>query len=717
MPSTTEPTPGRGTTEVPPDVERDFRASIDGALPWRVRIAALTCLGGSGAFALLDALALGGGLLNFRVAVRAAFSPAYLLLWWLASPAPRRAPPHLPVLALAGVLAAEMGILGARMAPAESVGFFPAMLFFTVFLPLPRRRAAVMAALFVLGFLLPQLLIEPGPLGPIIKHTGNLLAAGLIGLVASHMSDTLARREFVAQRRLSDTGARLEALARTKDRFFTEVSTELRTPPTAPLVLVVEDHLELASRLQASIGPSARVHLVPDAETALAQLRELRPDLVISESLLPGGHLSGLELARRIRELPGTTTTPILLLSALTEREHVLSALRAGADDVLGKPFDGAMLRARVESLLLLKKKRDEARESRALLRALCNGFARALGWESVVLLVPAEHGALSPLAWGGLEPAEGHWGDQRSAWVNGPPRALVSDGREQEPLAPALGGRGAVAMAPLESHEQQGVLVGMSTSPHAVEARQLDGLKAAAASVGALLDRERRADALEQLAEDRRRLSTAVVNGQDAERRRLALELHDGAGQVLVGVLLQLDLGLKGNLGQEPLRAARALAQQALAEIRAFSHDLHPPLLAQHGLKQTLRELARQMTSERPAVTAEIGQTVPDALPPVLSLNLFRIAQAALANAVRHANARNIVLRLSLRAGEAVLEIEDDGEGFLPDLARRGVGLLGMRERAQSLGGELELTSDLGRGSLVRCRVPVRGTGEPGPA
>lgn len=925
-------------------MERDFRASLDAVLPWRTRVAALTCLAGSGLFALLDAAVLRASIVPFRVAVRAGFLPAYVLVAWLASTRAARARPHLPVLLLAASLAVELGVLGARLAPAESVGFFPAILFFTVFLPLPRREGIAMAALFTLGFAVPHLWLGSSPLAAVIRHVGNVLATGAIGLVAGHMAEALGRREFVAQRRLAQTGARLEALARAKDRFFGEVSTELRTPLTAallaletsrlgegerapvarplqrlqklvdellalsrvdagaalgqvadlagaarrltdefggafafrglelqvelpggplpvrmgaeslgrvianllgralervprggrvvlraaarrpevvlevcddgpaitptdlprvfdrfaplegadvdglgsgialsvarglvelhqgrlevlsapgagttfraslplaeaaagpgapetlraqalgavaaaldgsevlqpaplldappqgaPLALVVEDHQDLAARLEAAIGRAARVLPAATPEEALAKAREAHPDLVVCEALFRGG-ASGLELARRLRDEPSTRATPILVLSALTGREHVLAALLAGADDVLAKPFDGAMLRARVEGLLRLKRRRDEAQEARGLLRALCDGFAQALGWEGVLLLAPAQDGALAQLACGGAEPPPGKWGERDSPWAVGSARPLVLDGRAVEPGPAALAGLQAAAVAPLDARLHAGALVGHSRARRPVDARDLDGLRAAAASVGALLARERRADALAQVAEDRRRLSSAVVSGQDAERRRFALEIHDGAGQVLVGALLHLDLAGK-TAPSEPLQAARLLVLQALAEIRSVAHDLHPPGLAQHGLQESLRQLAEQLSGERPKVQLEVGPGVPAALPPALALNLYRIAQAALGNAVRHANARTIAVRVQAADDELVLEVEDDGDGFLPALARHGVGLLGMRERAAGLGGRLTLDADLGRGTRVRCAVPL---------
>ena len=157
----------------------------------------------------------------------------------------------------------------------------------------------------------------------------------------------------------------------------------------------------------------------------------------------------------------------------------------------------------------------------------------------------------------------------------------------------------------------------------------------------------------------------------------------------------------------REALSRVRLLAGQALSDLRAVTRDLHPPALAQHGLLQTLQTLAEQFSGERTTVVTEMIPDLPVALPDGTALGLFRISQAALTNAVRHGHASRCIVRLSVEAGLLVLEIEDDGVGFIPARTEHGVGLPGMRERAASLGGQLTIESELGRGTRVRAAVP----------
>lgn len=411
-----------------------FRASMDALLPYRTRIAALTSLAVNGSFVLVDALALPPALLLERTAVRCAFTPAFVILMWLATHEAGRRSPQAVVLGLSAVVAAELALLGSSMPAADNVGFFPAMLFFAAFLPLPRRATIAVACLFIGAFLAVHLTLGASPLPAVLKHAGNLLMTGVIATVAAGLSEKLARSEFNAVRELAAASQRL-------------------------------------------------------------------------------------------------------------------------------------------------------------------------------------------------------------------------------------------------------------------VEARRLKD------------DQEREVTALSQLADERRRLSAAVLSAQDAERRRLALELHDGAGQILVGALLHLDLALR-SAGSPELASTRSLVAQALADLRSVSRDLHPPALQQHGLVGALRQLAESLSTERTPVEAAL-EAMPE-LAPATALGLFRIAQSALTNTVRHARASRAMVRLSVLAGNVVLEVEDDGIGYAPERTDHGIGVPGMRERAASLGGALVIQSALGEGTRVQAAVPL---------
>jgi signal transduction histidine kinase len=197
------------------------------------------------------------------------------------------------------------------------------------------------------------------------------------------------------------------------------------------------------------------------------------------------------------------------------------------------------------------------------------------------------------------------------------------------------------------------------------------------------------------------------------AERSRLALDLHDAVSQKLFGLVLSAEAA--GTLLERDPTAARdqvakleALAQEALDELRSLVFELRPPDLEKDGLGEALRKHVGLMRRLQPL---EI-ELVLDGEPPVdetRDRELFRIAQEAVQNAIKHAEASRVAVRLSAENGGFLLEVEDDGAGFDPDApgARsRRLGLTSMEERARRIGGTLEIRSAPGAGTIVRLRA-----------
>jgi signal transduction histidine kinase len=209
------------------------------------------------------------------------------------------------------------------------------------------------------------------------------------------------------------------------------------------------------------------------------------------------------------------------------------------------------------------------------------------------------------------------------------------------------------------------------------------------------------------------RRLGRSVWRVQEDERRRLARELHDGIGQHLTALkhrLVQLGDGIAPRQRAQ-LDAAIALCGDALEDTRHLSRLLRPPILDDLGLEPALRALARSLGE---ASALEVSVEIQD-LPPLdddMQTLLFRVAQEALNNAAKHAQARTVLLRLVARGGLLQLQVADDGHGCDPDVALRagGSGLSGMRERLRLYDGRLELHSAPGTGTRLRAVVPLSG-------
>lgn len=225
----------------------------------------------------------------------------------------------------------------------------------------------------------------------------------------------------------------------------------------------------------------------------------------------------------------------------------------------------------------------------------------------------------------------------------------------------------------------------------------------------GSLVDQ---VQALRRLAEDRAVLAqraerVAVLE----ERQRLARELHDTVSQELFGLAMLLGairqlLPPEAFVAQRQLTQAEEVARRAQATMRALIRALRPVELAGQTLAAALLALKREI-EEREGIAVRLDSQVPDTLPPAVEDVLFRIAQEAVANAVRHGHPSAITIRAEARDPDVVLTVSDDGVGFDPVRVSEHVGIPGMRERLAEVGGRLVLWSLPGQGTRVEARIP----------
>jgi two-component system sensor histidine kinase NreB len=224
--------------------------------------------------------------------------------------------------------------------------------------------------------------------------------------------------------------------------------------------------------------------------------------------------------------------------------------------------------------------------------------------------------------------------------------------------------------------------------------------------------------DITQQLKADRelRRLHARVISVQETERKRLARELHDGVGQILSGVKFRLE-SLPGKIALSGKSKAKVLElggilDHAISEVRRVSKNLMPPELEDLGLEPALRTLCREFNGRGGAQVTLNTAHIPETVAPELALALFRITQEALNNTGKHARATEIEVNLSVRGMELLLNVSDNGIGFVPGGAKppseRGIGLGSMRERAEAVGGSVDLRSSPGAGTKLAVRAPL---------
>jgi two-component system, NarL family, sensor histidine kinase UhpB len=213
----------------------------------------------------------------------------------------------------------------------------------------------------------------------------------------------------------------------------------------------------------------------------------------------------------------------------------------------------------------------------------------------------------------------------------------------------------------------------------------------------------------LDRLELERRESARLALRVLEDERSRIARELHDEVGQTLTGVMLQVE-GLAAKIPeelQEQLDELRETARSGTEDVRRIARQLRPEALEDLGLQSALAALST-------AFGEQAGIEVQRRLEPFVALTdeqelvVYRVAQEALTNVARHAEATRVELRLDNRGDEAVLTVRDDGRGIHPGALPSSRGIRGMRERAMLIGAQLEIDSSPDRGTAINLSIPL---------
>jgi signal transduction histidine kinase len=213
--------------------------------------------------------------------------------------------------------------------------------------------------------------------------------------------------------------------------------------------------------------------------------------------------------------------------------------------------------------------------------------------------------------------------------------------------------------------------------------------------------------------------LLSQVETARELERTRIARDLHDDLGQELAALRYALRLARR-HYERQPsaieanLDELAGLLDRTQGSMRQILQDLRPRVLDDLGAVAAIEWLVERVGRRAEAAVTFHGEGDAEALPPEMSLCLFRVAQEALHNAVTHAGASTIALELRIETRLVRFTVRDDGEGFDPNAPRRGTGLLGMRERADALHGRLRVKSAPGEGTTLELVLPLRASAAP---
>jgi signal transduction histidine kinase len=218
----------------------------------------------------------------------------------------------------------------------------------------------------------------------------------------------------------------------------------------------------------------------------------------------------------------------------------------------------------------------------------------------------------------------------------------------------------------------------------------------------------------LSSLSNDRRELAQQLIATRESTLREISRELHDELGQVLTAMGSMLRRAARhtpdGSELRADLREIGEIAQTTLDNVRGLSQTLHPSILEEAGLERTVdwylstieRQLGLAVRYERPATPVAVDSEI--------GIQVYRVLQESLNNIAKHAGVKQAIVRLGVSNGMLQLEVEDHGSGISTSPPRRGLGIIGMRERAALVGGTIEFLRPTGGGTLVRLCVPMVG-------
>jgi signal transduction histidine kinase len=582
-------------------------------------------------------------------------------------------------------------------------------------------------------------------------HSGSMRVESALGQGSTFIvtiplgQDHLAREQIGGERTLASTATGANPFVQEALRWLPDANDanidelpraeEWMSVPCPPdstaanrlRVLVADDNADMRQYLTRLLAERYEVISAADGQAALDSVRERAPHLVLTDVMMP--NLDGFGLLRAMRSDASTNTIPIILLSARAGEESRVEGLDAGADDYLIKPFSARELLARVQTHLELARVRNEANkiiyESEERLRAFVTAssdvvYRMSPDWSRMYQLQGKDFIADTK------DPSETwlrkyiHPEDQAKVL------AVIDDAIRNKSIFQlehrvvraddSLGWTFSRAI-PLLNDEGEIVEWFGAASDITARKKAEEELREAQANLESRV--KRRTEELEIAQTDLRDLSAKLLQLQDEERRRIASELHDSAGQILAVLSLKLaELSLAADKFDGELASkaeeAQDLVQRLTREIRTTSYLLHPPLLDENGIATALR-LYIEGLAARTQLKIELKIDEKFArLPREIELTMFRIVQEGLTNVLRHSQSKDVEIRIHRTDYKVALEVQDHGTGIpsarLAELndGGSGVGMRGMRYRVRQLNGEMDIFSGK-TGTTISISLPVQ--------
>ena len=427
-----------------------------------------------------------------------------------------------------------------------------------------------------------------------------------------------------------------------------------------------------------------------------------RPDLVVLDVNLPD--ISGLDVCRIIKSRETGARTPVLQVSATQVNTRArVEGLEGGADAYLVQPIDADELTATIGALLRVKRAEDELWESQQQYRAFfeANPLSCLVFDVSDLKILAVNEAAIQ------------EYGYSRKRFTSMTLREIVAS--EDLPLFDKLLPPTSAAMWPsrIWKHRTKGAgFIDVEMISAALRLNERNAQLVIIQNVSERLSRE----AAKQEKIVQRLLLDRTLHVQEDERRRIARELHDEAGQLLTSLLVglrSLSDARQLSAAKKQAKAMREIASKAIAELSRLARGLHSSVLDDLGLEAAIRRYLDDFSATHKIPSKlDFESDAPLSLSNHAQLNIYRIVQEALTNVARHSQATRVQIIFKKDQADLLITIRDNGRGFSQSECQasrsRHLGIESMRERAVILGGELQVVSEPQHGLTVLVRVPL---------
>gem|GEM_PF-166302 len=488
----------------------------------------------------------------------------------------------------------------------------------------------------------------------------------------------------------------------------------------SPLVLVVEDNPDMNTYIAEALGKHYRVAIAENGKEGLAMALEQRPDLIVSDIMMP--EMSGDQMVRELRRHREFDLTPIVLLSAKADEQLRESLLRDAVQDYIYKPFSTTDLLARVSRLISERK-----REVETLQRS--EEHYRVLFQKSPfpTWTIDLETYAILEVNDAAVE----HYGYSREEFL----QMTLTEIRTPEEFEKfkqwvktcGEGGKKCEGRMLTKHRKKNNELID-------VEVQYIEiGYKGRRTAYGTVIDVTERERAqklmrdlnaiLEQkvserteLAEARARqlqaLAVELIEAEERERQRISTLLHEDLQQILAAARFQLKAIYAKMPQLDELSDIERMLSDSIGKSRRLSHETGPTILHHMRLIEALQWLSRHMYERFGLVVRIHAEKVLELESTPLKIFIFRAVQELLFNVIKHGGVRSANVQLTSSDDNFSVTVSDQGRGFEPAIVessdpKTGLGLLSLRERTSYFRGNLSIESAPGRGSKIRINVP----------